>query len=107
VSHAFRQRCSVPSANEHLVIASPYRPDLSLDDLPFVRLRVDDPHACARDEDVVDVSSTAGDQSIVERKHFIADFARNERSQPTFALAALPQDDSMSRAAISSATAAA
>src|SRR5262249_38784462 len=61
---------------------------LALLAFPRVRLRVHNPDAGGRDEDVVDVASAAGNEPVVERDHTLANFSSDVAREPALAFTA-------------------
>jgi hypothetical protein len=57
--------CSIASADVDSVVRAPERPAVAPDDAAVVRLRVDDPYARRRHEDLVDVAAPDGPQPLV------------------------------------------
>ncbi len=87
--NALCKDASVSAADVDLVVAPPDRAHLAPDDLALVRLRVDDPHAGRRDEDVIDVAAGPGDEAVVERDDPVTDLPRDECGEPALPVASL------------------
>src|SRR3954452_6656916 len=86
---AASERCPIPAADVEFVVGPPKGSDVALDDLAFVRLRVDDPHARRGDEDVIDIAARSGDQSVVQRNPGVTDLTGDVARPGAPALASL------------------